>query len=41
MKVLLSPRNPYEEFHKLFTNIPKEEFPINGNRYSLHRFVFP
>ena len=29
--MLLSPRNPYEEFHKLFTDIPKDEFPINGN----------
>ncbi|XP_028406902.1 GRAM domain-containing protein 2B-like isoform X2 [Dendronephthya gigantea] len=39
LKVLLSPRNPYEEFHKLFTDIPKEEFPINDYSCALSREI--
>ncbi|CAB4030576.1 Hypothetical predicted protein, partial [Paramuricea clavata] len=39
LKVLLSPRNPYEEFHKLFTDIPKDEFPINDYSCALSRDI--
>ena len=39
LQVLLSPRTPYEEFHRLFKNTPRDQFPINGESVvSLRKF---
>ena len=30
LQSLLSTRSPYDEFHRLFKTVPKDQFPING-----------
>ncbi|KAK3733248.1 hypothetical protein QZH41_011093 [Actinostola sp. cb2023] len=36
---LLSSRTPYDEFHRLFKNVPKDQFPINDFSCALSRDI--
>ncbi|XP_068693641.1 GRAM domain-containing protein 2B-like isoform X3 [Montipora foliosa] len=36
---LLSPRTPYEDFHRLFKAVPKDQFPINDFSCALSREI--
>lgn len=39
LKSLLSTRTPYEEFHRLFKTVPKDQFPINDFSCALSREI--
>ncbi|XP_032217994.1 uncharacterized membrane protein C20F10.07 isoform X2 [Nematostella vectensis] len=39
IKALLTPRTPYEEFHRLFKDVPKDQFPINDFSCALSREI--
>ncbi|KXJ25970.1 GRAM domain-containing protein 2A isoform X2 [Exaiptasia diaphana] len=39
IRTLLSSRTPYDEFHRLFKNVPKDQFPINDFSCALSRDI--
>ncbi|XP_020621326.1 GRAM domain-containing protein 1B-like isoform X3 [Orbicella faveolata] len=39
LRSLLSTRTPYEEFHRLFKNVPMDQFPINDFSCALSREI--